>query len=124
MPIEKGLDVHNDLLAHVDAAFHSGRAHVRQQHDLARARQFDELGVDGGLMLEHVQTGTGDLARRDQPHQGIFVDDFAARSVDDIGLRTDELEPPGRKQVISCRGMGAIDGDDVHSASIWSRLSQ
>ena len=37
--VHEGLDVDDDLLAHVDAAFERGRAHMRQQHDLAaRAR--------------------------------------------------------------------------------------
>ena len=31
--VEEGLDVDDHLLAHVDAAFDRGRAHVRQRHD-------------------------------------------------------------------------------------------
>ena len=62
--IEKGLDVDDHLLAHVDAAFDRGRAHVRQQHDLALAREPRELGVDRGLVLEHVEARAGRFWRQ------------------------------------------------------------
>ena len=60
-----------------------GRAHVRQQHDLAGARELDELRVDRRLVLEHVEAGAGDLARLDHAGQRVLVDHLAARGVDD-----------------------------------------
>ena len=85
--VHEGLDVDDDLLAHVDAAFERRRAHVRQQHDLAVARELDQLRVDRRLVLEHVEAGAGDVARFDQPRQRVLVDHLAARGVDDIGFR-------------------------------------
>src|SRR5688572_16157621 len=49
--IGEGLDVDDDLLAHVDAAFECARTHVRQQHDVGQLLQ---LRIDRRLMLEHV----------------------------------------------------------------------
>ncbi len=95
MPVHEGSDVDDDLLAHVDAAFQGGRAHVGQQHDLSHARELHELRIDCGLMLEHVEAGTGDLSRGDHPHQRILVDNLAACRVDNIGLRPDVLEAAG-----------------------------
>ena len=60
---------------------------MRQQHDLAGARELDELRVHRRLVLEHVEAGAGDLARLDHARQRVLVDHLAARGVDDIGLR-------------------------------------
>src|SRR5690606_19389853 len=57
--VEEGADVDDDLLAHVDAALDGGRAHMRQDDDLALRRQLDELRVHGRLVLEHVEAGAG-----------------------------------------------------------------
>jgi hypothetical protein len=48
MAVEKGLDVDDDLFTHVDAAFESGRAEMRQQHHLAGARELDQLRAQKG----------------------------------------------------------------------------
>ena len=63
MPVQEGLDVDDDLLAHVDAALERGRAHMRQQYHLTRAGELDQLGVDGRLVLEHVEACARDVAR-------------------------------------------------------------
>ena len=39
MAVQKSPDVDDDLLAHVDATLERGRAEMRQQHDLAGARE-------------------------------------------------------------------------------------
>ena len=65
--VHEGADVDDHLLAHVDAAFERGRAHMRQQHHLAGARELDQLRVHRRLVLEHVEAGAGDLAAFDQP---------------------------------------------------------
>ena len=39
--VHEGLDVDDDLLAHVDAAFDGGRTEMRQQHDLAGFGKLD-----------------------------------------------------------------------------------
>ncbi len=62
MSIKKCLDIHNHLLAHIDTTFDGGGSHVGQQHHFAGPRQFDELRVDRGLVLENIQPSTCDLA--------------------------------------------------------------
>src|SRR5690242_9586019 len=47
--VDEGLDVDDDLLAHVEPAFQGGRAHMRQQHHIA---ELEQLRVYRGLMLE------------------------------------------------------------------------
>ncbi len=57
--VGEGLDVDDDLLAHIDAAFDGRRAHMRQQHHVI---QLHELGVDRRLVLENVEPRPGDGA--------------------------------------------------------------
>ena len=79
------------------AAFQRGRAHMRQDHHLAGAREPDQLRIDRRLMLEHVEPGAGDLAGFDQLRQRILVDHLAARGIDQIGVGPDQLQPPRRQ---------------------------
>src|SRR5262249_39144691 len=111
VPVQESSDVDDHLLAHVDAAFERGRAPMRQQHHLAHARELDELRIDRRLVLEHVEPRARDVARRDQPHQRILVDHLAARGVDDVGLRANELEPARREQMKGRRRVRAVDRD-------------
>ena len=62
MPIQKGLDVDDHLFPHVDPALERGRAHMRQQHDLADARELDQLRIDRRLVLEDIESGACDVA--------------------------------------------------------------
>ena len=55
-----------DLLAHVDAAFDGGRAHMRQQRHLAGLREPQQLGFTAGSCSIDVEPGAGDLAVLDQ----------------------------------------------------------
>ena len=43
---------------------------------------FSELRVHRGLVLEHVEAGAGELARRQHAGQRVLVDHLAARGVD------------------------------------------
>src|SRR5215469_13509613 len=115
MAVEEGLDVDDDLLAHVDTALKRGRGQMRQQHDLAGACELDQLWIDGRLMFEHVETSAGDVFGLDQARPRVLVDHLAARGIDDKGFRTDQLEPPRRKQMIRRRRVRAIDGNDIHA---------
>ena len=83
MAVGKGLDVDQNLLAHIDAPFHGGRAHVRQQQDIVQRKQF---WINRRFVFEHVQSGTTDFARNQHPGQGVFINDLAARRVDDGGV--------------------------------------
>ena len=67
--VDEGLDVDDDLLAHVDAALVGRRAHMRQQHDLALPGELQEARIDRRLLLEHVEPGAGDRAGLDQAGQ-------------------------------------------------------
>src|SRR5579872_4583613 len=57
MAVHEGLDVDDDLLAHVDAAFQRSRSHVRQQHDLAGFGKLDQSRIYRRFVLEHVEAG-------------------------------------------------------------------
>ena len=80
------------------------------------ALRADQLRIDRGLVLEHVEAGAGDLAGFEHAGQRVLVDHLAARGVDDIGRRlADQLQPPRRQQMIGRRRVRAIDRDDVHA---------
>src|ERR1700733_2013275 len=86
-----------------------------QQHDLAGASELDQLRTDRRLVLEYIEAGAGDLLSLDQPRQRILVDHLAARGIDDIGVRANELEAACRKQMVRRRRVRTIDRDDVHA---------
>src|ERR1700689_648745 len=67
--VHEGLDVDDDLLAHVDAAFDRRRGQMRQQHDLAGAGELDELWAYRRLVLENIKAGAGDLLGLDEARQ-------------------------------------------------------
>src|SRR5690348_9703798 len=90
--VHEGADIDDHLLAHVDAPFDRRRSHVRQEHDLSGAREAHELGLDRRLVLEHVEPCPGDAARLDQADERILVDHLPTRRIDDIGLRSQQLE--------------------------------
>src|SRR5688572_28925535 len=92
MSVEEGLDVDNNLLAHVDASLKRSRAHVRQCHDAIAGQ---ELRVDRRLVLENVESGSGNGARFDHAGELVFIDDFATRRIDDIGRGLQQLETTG-----------------------------
>src|SRR5277367_5038959 len=59
--IDEGLDVEDDLLAHIAAALVGGRAHVGQQGDLSRLCQCDQFVGNRRGVLEHIETSPGDF---------------------------------------------------------------
>src|SRR5436190_8440147 len=61
MVVEEGSDVDDHLLAHVDAAFDGGRAHMRQQRHLAGLAEPHQLWIDRRLVLVDVEAGAADL---------------------------------------------------------------
>src|SRR5215468_7058451 len=69
--VEEGLDVDDNLLAHVDTALESGGAHMRQHHHLLALEQ---LRIDRRLVLEHVETSAGKLLILDHAGKRILVD--------------------------------------------------
>src|SRR6478735_291189 len=81
VPVEEGLDIDDDLLAHVDAALERGRTHMGEQHHLAGAGELDQLRVHRRLVFEHVEARARDIARRNQAHQRVLVDYLAPRGV-------------------------------------------
>jgi hypothetical protein len=113
MAVHEGLDVDDDLLAHIDAALVGRRAHMRQEHHLALAGELDEPRADRGLLLEHVEAGRRDLAALDQSGQRVLVDHLAAGSVDHDRLGLEQLEPPRRQEVVGRRRVRTVDRHDV-----------
>src|SRR5579872_578860 len=70
--VEEGADVDDHLLAHLDAAFDGGRAHMRQQRHLAGPGEPHQLRVHRGLMLVDVKTLAADIAGFDQLDQRVL----------------------------------------------------
>src|SRR6266508_1774441 len=112
--IHEGLDVDDDLFAHVDAAFQRGRAHMRQQDNLALARQPQQPRIDRWLVIEHVEARAGDVPGLYQARERVLVDHITARRVDDVSVRTDELESARRQKMIGAGRVRTIDGNNVH----------
>ena len=52
----------SSAMSGLGTTFDGGGSHVGQQHHFAGPRQFDELRVDRGLVLENIQPSTCDLA--------------------------------------------------------------
>ena len=60
MAVSEGLDIDDDLLTHLKAAFERGRPHMRQQNDI---RQFAQTRVQGGPVFIDVKTRARDFPR-------------------------------------------------------------
>src|SRR5262249_3152368 len=75
---EEREDVVDDDARHLLAHLDGGAAEMRHEHDV---RKLAQDGIDLGLMLEHVEAGTGDPACAQRPHQRSLVDDRPARGV-------------------------------------------
>jgi hypothetical protein len=121
--VGEGLDVDDDLLAHLDAALDRGRAHVRQQHHVV---QLEQLRIDRRLVLEHVEAGAGDLARLDQhAGHGVLVDHLAARGVHEDRPSASSASAGAPTAGGYVAGVcGQLTETMSMRASIWSRLSQ
>src|SRR3546814_9886950 len=91
MSIAPGADIGDDLLARRLAPLDRGRAEVRQQHDIVERQQ---RRVDRGFVRIDVEPGARDAARLQRRDQRLFVDDFAARRVDQLrsAEHTSELQ--------------------------------
>ena len=87
MTVKEGLDVDDDLFAHIDTPFERGRTHMRQHHHLLAS---EKLRIDSGLVLEDVEPGPGQCAAFDLAFPRVFVDHLAARRVHDVGARFQE----------------------------------
>ncbi|MPL89866.1 hypothetical protein SDC9_35908 [bioreactor metagenome] len=111
VPVGKGLDVDDHLLAHLGAALDRGRAHMRQQHHV---RQVAQLGVELGAIFEHVEPGAGNLARPQPADERILVDHLAARGVHHHRRRFQHLQPARVQQVEGRRRVRAVDRDHIH----------
>src|SRR4029077_3051126 len=73
VPVEEGLDIDDDLLAHVDAALERGRTHMGEQHHLARAGELDQLRVHRRLVFEHVEAPPPPIAPEKKRAQSILL---------------------------------------------------
>ena len=112
MAVDEGLDVDDDLLAHVDAAFDRRRAHVRQQHDIV---ELEQLGVDRRLVLEDVEAGAGDLALAPACGSASFSSITSPRAVLTMmacGRSSFRRRADSRWKVAG--RVRAVDRDDVH----------
>ena len=61
-----------------------------------------------------IEPGASDIAGLQHLGQGVFVDDLAARGVDDDGMGLQQLQTPSRQKVVGRRRMRTIDRNEVH----------
>ncbi len=73
------------------------------------------LGLIAGSCSNTSRPGARDRARLDHARQLVLVDDLAARRVDDVGRRLQQLQAPRREQVKGRRRVRAVDRHDVHA---------
>src|SRR3954451_601651 len=97
---EKRQDVVDDDIRHLFADLDRRAAEMRGQHDVRHPAQHQ---VDLGLMLEYVESGTGDPARPQGAHERGLVDDRTARGVDEEGGLLHQLELTGPDLVTRLR---------------------
>ena len=63
--------------------------------------------------VEHIQTRTTDGAEPQGLRQGVFVDHFAARGVDQEGIGAHQVQPAGVDQMAVCRTTWAMQRDEI-----------
>src|SRR5262249_47404174 len=78
LALEEGGNVLRGGESHAAARFHGSGAEVRGEDHVGTLK----AGMDEGLLLEDVETGTGDFFRFESMDQSGFVDDRTPRSVD------------------------------------------
>ena len=83
---------------------------MRQQHDVFHVEQHRAYR---GLLFENIETRAGDFAVLQRRHQGRFVDDVAARGIDQEGARFHRLERVSADQVISRLAARAMQGNEI-----------
>ena len=93
MPVHKGLDIDNDLFAHIDTALDRGRAHMRQEHDIG---QLEQLGINGGFVFIDIEARACNLAARQHIGQTRLVNHLTARRIDQDRMRPKQLKPSSR----------------------------
>lgn len=80
--VDEGLDVNDDLFAHLNAAFNRGRTHMREGHDTFIVKK---ATVDLGFVLKYVETRTSDLTIFYGAGECFLIYDIASCGVDDEG---------------------------------------
>ena len=88
-----------------------GRAGDVGRGDHARVAREPE--VLGRLCLKDVQAGSGHVAALERPKQIAFMDELAARAVDNADARLGERKGPRVDQVVSFRGQRGVKADEV-----------
>ena len=98
-------DVDQHLLAHVDAAFERGRAHVRQQH---HALELEQLGIEPAARARRRRgPAPASVARLQHADARILVDHLAARGLTMMAVGS-SASAAARERWKS-RACGAID---------------
>ena len=78
-----------------------------------RVLELEQAGVHLRLVLEHVEAGAGDHARRERLGERGLVDDRAACRVDEVGVAAHLAQPRGRDQMRRLGRERAVERDDV-----------
>ncbi len=84
---------------------------MRQQHDIVEVQQ---ARGNAGLVLVDIQTGASDLAGNQGIRQRFFVDQIAARGVDDKGMGLQFGQALAVQDIVGLLGCRSVQGDNVH----------
>jgi hypothetical protein len=98
------------LQRHVFLRFRGGGAQMRGADDVVEAEQ---RALGGGLGLEHVEAGAGDMARLDRLGKGRLVDQAAAGAVDDAHAGLGLGQRLGIENAAGLVGHRHVQGDEV-----------
>ena len=83
-----------------------------------------QFGVHLRLVLEHVEPGAGDLLCSERPHQRRFVDDRAARGIDDEGGLLHQSELARADLVAGLRVERRVQRDEIGFAQQARQAAQ
>jgi hypothetical protein len=107
---EVGGEVGEGEVAHRVTRLPGGAAHVRCQHDVVEPEQ---LGRNVRLALEHVEAGTGDDAVLQRLDERLFVDDRAARDVDEVAVLAEGSQHLGIDELARARATRRDDDEKI-----------
>ena len=111
MPVDKRLDVDDDLLAHIDPSLEGRRTHMGKEHHI---RERPEPRIDGRLILEDIEGCAAELTCLQRPNHGRLVNNLAPSGVHDVCVALHQLQTTRIEKVVGGGGVRTVDRYNVH----------
>src|SRR5260221_12659216 len=108
--LKETADVRGGDAGHGAARLVRGRADVRRDDDV---REGEEPWIDGGLVLEDVESGAAEVVALQGVAESVLVDDLSPRRIDEERSMFHALPRCGVGGVVRLAGERHMDGDDV-----------